>query len=353
MPFAPTAIDDLVNTTLNRVPKDKWEDLSLTTQSHVLSDRFLNGKKTVVKSSPTQQWELQVANNGNFKATNLFGSDLTNVRNLMTKATQTWAIYTNNFSYDLREEVFQGDDLTRIVDIIKVRRHSMMAETLDGLEDDLWTAPSSSSLNPMTMSGFPFWLQSSATEGFNGGDPSGWSSGAGNIATGTYSAWKNWTFAYTTVTDDDFFAKLRKACQWTAFKTPAPYASLTSETPQWMLFTNWDTKERTERFQNTRNDNIRDTAGVSYNRTMFNNTPFEWVPSFDDSTKDAYATNNPIYGINWGAFDLEFQRGFDFKVGTPGPTPVYDHNVRMVPLDVIVNLSCKNRRKAGFRGYRL
>lgn len=351
--YAPTAIDDLVNTTLNRVKRDTWDDLSLSTQYHILSEYLLKGKTETISSSPTQQWELQIANNGNFKATTLYGQDRTNVRNLIIKATQAWAIYTNNFTYDLREEAFQGDNLTRIVNLVKVRRHSMMVEAIDGLESHLWTAPSSSALNPMTFSGFPFWLQASATEGFNGGDPSGWSSGAANVATGTYANWKNWTFSYSLVNDLDYFAKCRKAMEWTNFLSPDPHPSTTKEKPQWMLYQDWDTKEQIERALTARTDDVRDAAGIAYNKAKFNSVSMMWVPVFDDSTNDAYVTNNPTYGINWSAFNLEFQEGFNFKVGAPGPTPVFDHNVRMVPMDIIMNLNCKNRRKAGFRAYRV
>jgi hypothetical protein len=344
----PEQLDDLVNLTFNRARKKSWVDLSLDNQEYVFAQQFMNGKnKTPVKGGPQQTWKIQVNNTGNSRFTGLFSKDQTAVTNLTIGAVQNWAIHTSSFSYDVNEPEFQGDDVTQIVDEIKVREHSMYNDFFESMESSLWTAPTSSTQDPRPLSGIPFWIQKNATEGFNGGNPSGFSDGAGGVNTTTYSKWKNYTFAYTAVERDDLVAKWIKACEFTNFKAPHAYPELGGGKASWMFYTTFRLVEPLMQYLDARNDNIKDVAGTA--RVTFKGIPVMTAWELENSTQDGYDSADPIYGINWKSFEFFFQKGKEMERKKPLQAPG-QHNVRNVFMDSICNMLCYNRRQ-NFVGY--
>lgn len=348
MALAPDQLDDLVELTLQRYKRGSWVDISLPNQFYTFADRFMAGnKKTPVKGGTQQSWKLQVSNTGTARDIGLFSQDQTNVKNLTAGATQRWAITTVNFSYDVNEQEFQGDNLTEIVDEIRVREHSMYNDWFEHMEAKLWTAPSSSTQDPRPISGIPFWLQKNATEGFNGGDPSGFSAGAGDVATGTYPKWKNYTFAYTNTTRDDLVAKWIRACEFCNFRAPHSFSELGGGKPNWEFYTTFRRLEPLHQYLDARNDNLKDIAGMA--SATFKGIPVNWVPELENSDAAGYDTSDPIYGINWNTFEFFFQRGKEM-VRHPPKAAANQHNVREVHMDSICNVLCLNRR-ANFVGY--
>ena len=348
----PHQVDDLVETTIDRNQKTKWVDISLDNQHHIVAERFMRQKKTPVKGGIRQKWRVQVDNQGNFRFTGLFSRDQTGVTNVMKTAQQDWAMWTTNWSYDLNEDEFQGDDATQIIELVLAREHSCFNEMFDQMENNFWTAPSSDSQDPLPISGVPLWLQSNATEGFNGGDPSGFSSGAGNLLGSTYARWKNYTFTWSKYTDDDIAAKWRKAVSFCKFTPPHKFPELGGGMPQWGFYTVYDVVESLGRLLNSRNDNLTDIAGLqksSDGRPMFQSVPVDWVPVITHSGNDAYDSTSPLYGINWNTMKFFFKRGREMRRHKAKQNPL-SHNVRDMHIDGECNLYCENRR-ANFRAY--
>jgi hypothetical protein len=350
MALYPDQLDDLVNTTYNRSTRKQWVDLSLDNQDYVFAKRFMNGKnKTPVKGGPLQQWKLQTGKTGNARWSGMFSEDQTSVKNLITPAEQKWAMMTTSFSYDVNEEEFQGDDVTMIINEIKVREHDMYSGYIELMESALWTAPPSSTQDPRQMSGFPFWVQKSATEGFNGGNPTGFSDGAGGVNTTTVPNWKNYTFGYSGVTRDDLIAKWKRAVEFTKFKAPYSYPEIGGGEPNWMFYTTYRLQAQLQEFLDSRNDKITDLAGTG--KSVFNSIPVETVFELENSTQDGYDSTDPIYGINWNTFQYFCQKGKDLVRQPPKIAPL-QHTVRDVFMDSKGNMQCMNRR-ANFVGYAL
>lgn len=346
----PEQLDDLVNLTYDRSRKNSWIDISLDNQNFTFSEQFMNGKnKTPVKGGPQQLWKAQVNKTGNSRFTGLFSKDQTAVANLTIGASQPWAIHTTSFSYDVNEPEFQGDDVTQIVDEIKVREHDMYNGFFESMEESLWTAPTSSTEDPRPISGIPLWVQKNATEGFNGGNPSGFSAGAGGIDTDTYARWKNYTFSYSGVTRDDLVAKWIKACEFTNFKAPHKYPELGGGKPQWWFYTTFTLLEQLMQYLDARNDNLKDIAGIS--STSFKGIPVQWAAELTNSSQGGYDSSDPIYGLNWKSFEFFFQKGKEMDRKKPVQAPG-QHNVRNVFMDTICNMLCYNRR-SNFVGYQV
>lgn len=347
----PEAIDDFVNATIARYRKKRWVDISLADQFYIFAERFINGNKsTPTKGGTAQKWDLQIANTETAQWTGLYHEDQTQVKNLLTQASQPWAINTVNYSYDLGEDIFQGDDATRIIDYIRVREHAMYNNWFELMEAALWGAPSSDSLVKRPMSGIPFWIQKNSAEGFNGGNPAGFTGGAGGISVSTVPRWKNYTFAYTDVTRDDFVAKVKRAIAMTEFRAPHAFAQLDSKATSWEMWTTYRLLEKLNRYLDSRQDNIQDVAGKS-GKTMISGVPVEWVPRLENSdySGSTYDATDPIYGVNWSTFEWFAQEGMEM-VRTPPQVHPGQHRVRDVFMDSYGNMLNYNRRR-NFVGY--
>src|SRR5690606_3042281 len=68
--------------------------------------------------------------------------------------------------------------------------------------------------------GIPYWVVKDSTAGFNGGNPSGFSSGAGGLDSSRHTRWANYTDSYTNVTKADLIKKMRTAYRKIRFKSP-------------------------------------------------------------------------------------------------------------------------------------
>lgn len=347
----PHQIDDLVNLTQKRFIKRGWVDLSLNFQHYEFARRNFKDKKVAERGGHKINWKVQVTNTGTFKHTGLFAKDTTNVKNLTKEAETDWTKQTVNYEYDVDEEIFNSEP-EQIVDELKVREHSMYNDFFEGMEISMWTAPSSSSLDPMTPQGIPFWLQKNATEGFNGGDPSGWSAGAGGLLTALYPNWKNWTFTYSAITRDDFIEKVLKAMAYTKFMPPHDYNDLgTGGEPDWTLYGTWFIVSALQKVLEGRNDNLGANVGWAKGKATIQGAPVYRVPALDDSTSDAYDSTDPLYGVNWKTLRYYFRKGRNMLRYPPKPA-AHQHTVREVHMDNWGNWRCLSRRR-NFVGYKV
>lgn len=338
----PEQIDDLVNTTLDSYQRDSWVDISLDNQFYIFAEQFMSGDigRRSVRGGTQQTWKVQVANNGNARFTGVFAKDITSVINLSASASQPWSISTASFSYDINEPEFQGDSLTKIVDEIVMRENGMYNDWFKLMETALWSAPFSSTQDPRPLSGIPFWVQKSATEGFNGGDPSGFAAGAAGLLTSSYPRWKNYTARYTAVSRADLISKWIRAVELCQFRAPHKFPEANATTsPKWKFYTTLTLLEQLMQFLDARNDNIKDLSGVG--GTAFKSIPVQWVPELQGG--DAADTTNPLYGLNWNTFDFTFLSGREMVRKEPIMAP-RNHNVRDVFMDSTNNLLCRNRR---------
>lgn len=333
----PDQLDDLVNLTLKKYERGRWVDLSLDLQFYFCTKLFKKGRIRSM-SGPKYNWKLQTTNTGTARHTELFDIDQTAVKDLTTEAEIPYTKQTVNFSYDVDEEVFNTSP-EEIVDVIAVRRHSAYNDYFELMEEAIWSAPSSSTESPRTPFGIPFWIQKNSTEGFNGGNPSGFSSGAAGVDSTTYTNWKNYTAPYTNVTRDDFIKKLKKAAEYCRFKAPHDFKELGSGV-NFEFVTTYSVREELEILVESRNDNLGTDLGT-YNggQIMFRSSPVQWVPYLTEND-----SSNPFYGINWNTFFLATKKG---KQGLQWSKPMIapnQHTVKTVHGDGWTQIGCNNRR---------
>lgn len=342
MPLLPDQLDDFVNLTLDNFKKRKWVDLSLSQQHHVFASKFLRSDKgsDPEKGGVQLNWKVQTSNTGTAKWSELYDQDTTAVSDLTSQAKQQWAKSTVNFSYDVDEDVMQSDRET-IIREIEVREHSMYNDWFELQETAIWSSPTSDTQSPRPMSGVPFWLQKNDTVGFNGGDPSGFTNGAGNILTTSVSNWKNYTGKYTSVSRDDLIKKWRKAVAFTYFLAPKQFAELGGGKgdSDWCFFTTYNVLEELETNLESRNDNLGTDLAKYMGAPVFKGNPIVWVPYLQENDSE-----DPIYGVNFRTFKFFFRKGKKM-LRHPPKQAAKQHTVREVHMDTWGNTVCYNRRR--------
>ena len=330
-------ITDLVTTTQKELGRGKWEDLSTDLQDYEVLPRLLKKEKVKYGGAQGIQWNVQVTNSGAAKHVGLFGVDDVNVGDVMKTASIPWRHTTTNYAFDRREKAINSG-AAAIVDLIKVRRIDAMQSLADLMEDCFWSKPSDST-DDITPFGIDYWLVYNATEGFHGGNPSGFTDGAAGLSSTTYPRWANYSGQYTTVSKADLIRKLRKAHRLTDFKSPVDIPDYrTGRGQTFTLYVNEATIAAMEDLGEAQNENLgRDLAPMDGSMS-FRKCPIRYIPKLDADT------NNPIIGMNWGTFEIAFLKGEYMREDPPSRAP-NQHTVLQCFIDLSWNLVCRNRRR--------
>lgn len=336
--LTPDQVDDFVNLTLSLFKRSKWTDISLEHQEYV-SARIIADKGVTEEGGKDISFRLKTKNTGNARSSGLFAQDVTNVEDVTISAAVPWTKQTTNFSYDIDEPLFQSDRET-IIKQLQIREHDALSDMAELVEEQMWSAPTATTDTvPM---GIPFWLQKDATTtpdgGFNGGNPSGFSSGCAGVSSSTYPRWRNWTFGYTSVTSDDLIKKVKKSLVFTNFMPPVPHPELGYGKSNYHIYTTYRVQEPLERLAETRNDNLGADVARYMNAVTIGGTPLQWVPYLE-----ANDTSDPLYGINWKFFRPYVKSGCNMRRNPPKQA-ARQHTVREVHIDNWMNYVCYNRR---------
>jgi hypothetical protein len=338
-------IDDFVQLTqVNyELTRDKWVDLSLALQHYHWASRWFKSKKQPVHGGPELEWEIRTANQGSAKHAGLFAVDTTNRKDVMTGAKQGFSKQTANYIYDLDEPRFQGSPET-IIRWAEIHEQGLANDIIELMETAMWTAPSSSTLDPMPPSGIPFWIQKPTTLGFNGGDPSGWATGAGGKTVASLPSWQNYGGPYTVVDRDDMIEKAVNACDFCDFRAPTPFNEIAGGTPTWGFYTVHSVLSTMRKLLEKQNDSLgREVAWGAGGEVMLRGNPIVWVPALTNSASDAYDSEAPFYGINWNTMFYFYQEGRDMIKFPPYMAPM-QKTVRIRAVDNWGNFLCTNRR---------
>ena len=341
-------IDDFVELTLNRFKKDTWADISMKLQSYSFASRWIKDKQRAERGGPRVEWKLRVDNQGTAKHSGFYAVDDTNRKNVVTKGRQEWSKQTVNYIYDIDEEAFQSGP-ERIIDEMKLNEQGLYNDFYELMETAMWSAPASDSQDPRPPSGIPFWMQkaSAAAPSFQGGNPSGFSSGAAGISTSTYERWQNYAGQYTQVSRDDLIEKIVNACDYTRFEAPHSYPEIGAGDPDYGLYSVHSVLATCRRLLQAGNDNLGPDVGQWAGNVLIKSIPLTWIPALSESASDAYDSSNPVYGVNWKKFEYFFKTGRNMVKHAPQPA-ARQHTVRERHMDNWGNFVCYDRRQGGF-----
>jgi hypothetical protein len=336
MSLSAEQIADLVSTTLNELGRGKWTDIASVYQEYYALPKLLKQEKVQFDSGPEIELQVMHKYGGNAKHTGLYATDDVNSEDIMAKGKIPWRHSTTNWSYDEREITMNAAP-SKIVDLVKTKRAGAMGGLAELMETALWSKPASSA-DVTTPFGLTYWIvKYDGTGGFDGGNPTGFTSGAGNISSSTYTRWANWAAQYTTSDKADLISKMRKAYTKIQFKSPVDYPSA-SGADRYTIYTNYDGLAALEDIGESQNENLgRDVASMD-GKIVFRGNKVDYVPYLDNDTE------NPYYFVNWGVFDMVFLKGEYLKETGPIPAPK-QHRVKEVHVDLTWNTRCVDRRR--------
>ncbi len=329
-----TQLVDLVATTIRNLGKPNYEPLMTDIQEFTAFQNLIDDSRVTEQSGGVGvQWDVAMNHSGTARNAGMGPSDNPRIVSTMVQAQADWRGITADYSF-LQEEVsMNSTDGERIVDLIGERRVACLYAIAELFEIDYWGPPVVLA-DTVTPWGVNTWLVKNASEGFNGGAPSGYTTIGLNPT--TYPRWKNYTVPYTNITPDDLVRKWRRAARKTQFKPP-----VSSPNPgtamRYGFYTNDTVLNPLEELLVAQNENIgRDLAKYD-NDVQFHRMPVKWVPFLDRDT------TGPVYGINWGKFKTKVLKGWWLKE-TSVPNYPGQHTLSAHFMDCRFQPVCYNRR---------
>ncbi len=282
-------------------------------------------------------WEVMVSSSTAAKNTGLFEVDDVDVPDVFQKANVDWRHSTTNMAFDRREEEMNSG-VARIVNLVEARRTTAMISYAELLENDFWTNPADSA-DKKKLFGVPYWIVWNATEGFNGSNPSGYTSGAGNLNSDTYTRWKNWSAQFAAVSKDDLVKKMRKASTFTRFMAPKRSNPRTFNTgDQYGYYCTYSILSGLEELLEAQNQNLGNDIASKDGQTLFRSNPLTWAPILENKDSEV------LYGINWGVFKVAFLSGEVFRQTGPMQAPL-QHTVIHAHWDSTRQVIVRDRRR--------
>lgn len=328
-------IADIAFAGLKELGRMKWTDIYTDLQEHVAMGSILKKERVVFGSGSAIQWQVMTNNTGAARRTGLYEPDSVNVGDVLQNASIPWRHVTTNYAFDERELTMNASP-AKIVDLLKVRRADAMISLAELMEDLFWDDPEDDNLSPF---GIPYWIvkDTSTAGGFNGGNPTNFSGGAGGLDSSTYTNWKNWAGAYSEVNKTDFVRRARKAATFTKFKSPVPQPQYFTG-DRYGYYTNYNVIQGLEELLEQQNDNLGNDVASKDGQVLFRRNPVIWTPKLEADTSD------PFYGINWGTLRVAFLRGEYLKQMRPMRAPL-QHRTMQAFIDLTWNVLCRDRRR--------
>ncbi len=286
------------------------------------------------QSGTGAQWDVMVTHSGSFSNVGLGAQDNVNIPDLFVQATADWRNSTTNYAIEGRE-VSMNAEPSRIVDLIKGRRIGALIAMAEGMETNFWGPPVLVTDN-LTPWGINTWIVKNATQGFNGGAPSGWTTIGLNPT--TYPRWSNWTDQYTSVSRDDLIRKLRKAATFIDFKPPVEGIPTFNTGDQYGHYTNYSVIGPLEEALESQNDNLGNDVASKDGLSMLRRVPVMWVPRLEADT------TGPVYLLNWGIFKTIILKGWWLRETHVAIYPG-QHTLSAHFVDSTYNFICRDRRR--------
>jgi len=335
------AIADILISTQKQLGPNKWTDIATDLQEYVALPQILKKERVMFDSGYTIQWNVNVSfDSDRARNVGLFGVDNVNVADSLKTASIPWRHTTADYAFE-RRLVKMNSSASKIVDEVKKARSQGMLALAQRMEENFWSKPADSTDTVMPF-GIDYWIVRDTSEGFNGGNPTGFSSGAAGLSSTTYPNWANWTAQYTNVTRTDAVRKLRKAMTFTKFMSPVNIIPSYNKGDRYGLYTNYDVIYAMEELAEGQNDNLGSDVASMDGKVLVRRTPLTWVPYLDADSD--MATYDPIYGVNWGCFNPVFLQG-EYMVEDPPEKAPNQHTVYVVHIDCSYNFLCTDRRR--------
>lgn len=332
-------INDLVvSTREGDAAKMRYTQIAQRLPEYEMVERFMDRDRIQMQGGASIRFNVLYDHNNSAQMVGFYQRIEPTVVDVLTSFNVPWRHANFNWSWDRKEEAInQGP--AAVVDLLNARRVSAFISWAEKIEDQGWNKPATSS-NETDVWGIPTWVvkASSTTGGFNGGNPSGFTSGVGLDST-VITRWKNYCAQYNTIDRDDLLAKMATGFRQTRFKSPTNEQAYTRGVNEnFHIYTNETGIGQYEKFCYSQNDNMGADTQKFFGMTAFKKIPVRHAFKLDADT------TNPFYCLDMNYFAFVFQRGrfmFEHKPMNDVETPdTYTTHTMMT-----LNMACWDRRR--------
>ena len=337
MALTDAQIVDLGLSTQKDLGRLKFQQIAQALTDYEVMGRIMRKDRIEFQGGTGIKRNLMTKHSDAAKHVGLYEEDTVNVADVLANIDIPWRRTTTNYAYE-RRELLMNKGPQKIVDLLKVRRTDAMLALTELMETAFWSKPTDST-DDLLPFGIPYWIVKNSTEGHTGGNPSGFTSGAGNLDVASYPMWKNWSAQYSAVTKADLIKKMRKGHRNIKFKSPVDVPDYRrGRGDRYRIYLNEDTLSNLEDLGEAQNENLgRDLAPMD-DTIAFKRHPLVAVPFLNaDST-------NPIYMVDMSTFAPVFLKG-DYLRETAPIQKADMHNVFVVHVDLTWNILCDDRRR--------
>jgi len=337
MGLAFSEIDDAVLETQSKlIKRGAFVDMQTDLTDHVAVRQMWKGRQKQFAGGEDWRFDVQMDHNHSARTVGLYESDSSSLTDTM-KAGKVPVRHVNaHYIYDKHEPAFQRGG-KKIVDLVKIKYVGMMVSLFEFLEEILWSKPTDST-DVKTPYGITYWITKSATEGFYGVDPSGFTDGRAGISSGDYPRFANWTARYAAVTKEDLIRKIRRAHRRTRFRSPVSHETPALAAMKNGIYTNDSVIGLLEERLEDQNMNLGNDIASKDGKTLFKSTPIIYAPKLDDDS------TNPIYLLDWKWLAVGVLAGWANNLSAPYMVP-NKHLVSRVDLDASLNMICTDPRR--------
>jgi len=335
--LAYSEIDDAVLLTQNKlIKRGAFVDMQTDLTDHVAVREMWQGRTKAFAGGLAWSFEIQMDHNHSARTVGLYESDGSSDLDTMKEGKVDMRHINAHYIYDQRLPAFQKGG-TAIVDLVRTKYTGMMISFYELLEEILWSKPDDSS-DSKTPFGIAYWIVKNATEGFNGGNPTGFTDGRAGIDTDDYPRWANWTAKYVAITKEDLIRKMRKAHRKSKFRSPVSHATPSLGGMKNGIYTCDTVVGLLEEQLEAQNQNLGNDIASKDGKTLFKSTPLTYAPYLDDDS------SNPVYMLDWKWLQIGVLAGWENNLSKPYMVP-NKHLVSRVDLDASLNMVCTDLRR--------
>lgn len=333
--LAATDIADLVTTTLRDLGRLKFQQIAQSLQDYEIFSKWFRADKVAFDSGIGIQRTLMTSISNIARHVGLMEEDKVNIPDVLTTMNVPWKHATTSWAF-IYQETLMNRGRAMILNVIEPRRADALLSLVQELEDRAWSAPTTTTAKEPY--GIPYWLVTSATEGFNGLAPSGHTL-VGGIDPATTTTWRNWTGQYVNVNKQDLIKKMRTAHRKCRFKSPISIQDYRGgRGDQYRVYCGESVMSDLEDAGEAQNENLgRDIAQLD-NTMVFRNHPIIWIPALDADT------TNKLYMVDHSVFMPVCLKG-DYLRESQAIMAPNQHNCFTFHVDLTYQYLCVDRRR--------
>jgi len=339
--LTPEQMPDVVIATTKKLNKGKWIGQMTDLQEYVGVNQVCKNKQEKLDAGSGITVRYVGDHNHSAKHVGLFGTMEYTRDDALFEGTVPWTYTDGSMTFDTREKGMNGG-AEMVVDHIKMENARMITSIMELSEADVWGVPEDEDAND-TPFGAEYWITKNATLGFNGGNPSGFTSGRAGISSLTHTRHKNYSGAYTDVSDTEdtglvfMMEKAADMCKWVA---PAPEPGMGRKGYSKGIFCSWKTKNALKNVAKANNDSLG--FDLSTKAPVFRGATIQHVPYFDSKT------DYPLYMIDFNHYYAMFLKDWCMKRIKVDQLPNQPHCFAVIT-SMVWNIVCDDlRRQAVF-----